>query len=351
MDPVDHRADKELQTLVDARGQGTARSARAGGDVGSTPARTLADHSSPSRLKVCSKRSRRGQPGAACVPDQFQERALGPGPDGPLRSHIPTPTPHLCVSSSEPWSDSLRSTVSLWRRPASRPVRPLHILMLALGPSERTFVRGECEFLTMFRWSFARRQQYRRLLRAAATGAASLAAGGFAVTAARADATALAGALLLTMVGLLIYARHWLRLAGRSRVGARSEDEVRRVLAPLTAEGWRMRHSLPYRGRGDIDSVAIAPAGFAFAIETKTRTFDARHIASVRDIASWLYRRRRRWCRRGALPVLCVVRARRLERVEDEVLILSLDRLVPVLRAVAGTSQRPAFLADEISRK
>ena len=71
------------------------------------------------------------------------------------------------------------------------------------------------------------------------------------------------------MVGLVVYARHWLRLAGRSRVGARSEDEVRRVLAPLTAEGWRLRHSLPYRGRGDIDSVAIAPTGIAFAIERR----------------------------------------------------------------------------------
>jgi hypothetical protein len=38
----------------------------------------------------------------------------------------------------------------------------------------------------------------------------------------------------------------WLRLADRSRVGARSEDELRRVLAPLPAEGWRLRHSLPH---------------------------------------------------------------------------------------------------------
>jgi hypothetical protein len=38
----------------------------------------------------------------------------------------------------------------------------------------------------------------------------------------------------------------WLRLAGRSRVGARPEHELRRVLAPLTAEGWGLRHSLPY---------------------------------------------------------------------------------------------------------
>ena len=97
-------------------------------------------------------------------------------------------------------------------------------------------------------------------------GTAALAAGALAALAAGAGHVAVAGALLLIMVGLLIYARHWLRLAGRSRVGARSEDEVRRVLAPLTAEGWRLRHSLPYQRRGDIDSVAIAPTGIAFAI-------------------------------------------------------------------------------------
>ena len=75
--------------------------------------------------------------------------------------------------------------------------------------------------------------------------------------------------LLILALGLGLYARHWLSLAGRSRVGARSEDEVQRALAPLEAEGWRLRHSLPWRGRGDIDSVAIAPTGIAVAIETK----------------------------------------------------------------------------------
>jgi len=80
-------------------------------------------------------------------------------------------------------------------------------------------------------------------------------------------------------------------------------------------------------------------------IETKTRTFDVRHLANVREMALWLYRRRRRWCRRGALPVLCVVRASGLERIEDGLLIVSLDRLVPALRVTAGLSKRPAFLA------
>jgi Nuclease-related domain len=199
----------------------------------------------------------------------------------------------------------------------------------------------------MVRSSFPRRQRYRRLSRAAASGAAAPAAGALAIHSARAGTPAFAGALVLVMIGLLIDTRRWLRLARRSRVGALAEHEVRRALTPLEAEGWRLHHSLPYRGRGDIDSVAIAPTGIAFAIETKTRTFDAHHLASVREMAAWLYRRRRRWCGRGALPVLCVVRTRDLERVQDEVLIVSVDRLVRSLRAAAGASRRPAFLAAQ----
>jgi hypothetical protein len=193
--------------------------------------------------------------------------------------------------------------------------------------------------------NYARRQQYRRLSRAgpAAAGAAAVAMLGLCL--ASMGATSIAGLLLLLAIGLGLYARHWLVLAGRSRVGARSEDEVQRALARLETEGWRLRHSLPWRGRGDIDSVAIAPTGVAFAIETKTRTFDARHVAGVREMALWLHRRRRRWCRRGAFPVLCVVRARGLERIDGGVLIVSIDRLASALRTAAGMSQRPAFLA------
>jgi hypothetical protein len=137
-------------------------------------------------------------------------------------------------------------------------------------------------------------------------------------------------------VGLAFYARHWLSLAGRSRVGARSEDEGQRALAPLQAEGWRLRHSLPWLGRGDIDSVAIAPTGVAVVIETKTRTYDGRHLVRVRAQAAWLSRRRRRWCRQGALPVLCLVRAREVRRLEHDVLVVSIDRLTPALRSAAG---------------
>ena len=77
--------------------------------------------------------------------------------------------------------------------------------------------------------------------------------------------------------------------------------------------------------------LVVAAGGVAFAIETKTRTYDDRHLDRVREQALWLSRRRRRWCRQGVLPVLCVVRDRGVQRRERDVLVVSIDRLVPVL--------------------
>ena len=193
--------------------------------------------------------------------------------------------------------------------------------------------------------NYPRRQQHRRVRCAAAAGAAGVVAAGLALLAASLGAVPVAAVLLLVAVALGGYARHWARLAGRSRVGARSEDQVQRALAPLRAEGWRLRHSLPWQGHGDIDSVAISSTGIAFAIETKTSSFEAQHVSLVMEMAAWLRRRRRRWCRKGALPVLCGVHATRLQRVEAGVLIVSLDRLVATLRTAAGTRERPAFLS------
>ena len=134
--------------------------------------------------------------------------------------------------------------------------------------------------------NYARRQQYRRLSHAGTAAVGSVAVGLLGLTVALAGAAALGGLLILTAAGLAFYARQWLSLARRSRVGARSEDAVQRVLAPLQAEGWRLRHSLSWQGRGDIDSVAISPTGLAIAIETKTRTYDERHLARVHDQAA-----------------------------------------------------------------
>jgi Holliday junction resolvase-like predicted endonuclease len=184
--------------------------------------------------------------------------------------------------------------------------------------------------------NYARRQQYRRLSHAGRAALAGVVAGLLGLGVASAGAAALGGLLLLMAVVLGLRARHWVSLARRSQVGAHSEDEVQRVLASLQAEGWRLRHSLRWQGQGDIDSVAIAPTGVAVAIETKTRTYDARHLARVREQAVWLARRRRRWARSGALGVMCLVRARGVERVEHDVLVVSVDRLVHVLRSAAG---------------
>ncbi len=192
--------------------------------------------------------------------------------------------------------------------------------------------------------NYPRRQQYRRLWRAAAATTASVGAVVLALAVASAGAVSAAGVLLLLALVLGLYARHWLSLARRSGVGARSEDDVRRALAPLEAEGWRLRHSLQWRGRGDIDSLAIAPTGVGFVVETKTRAYDDRHLARVRDQAAWLSRRRRRWCRRGAVAVVCLVRPRGIERVEREVLVVSIDRLILVLRSAAAGLGRPTSL-------
>ena len=75
-------------------------------------------------------------------------------------------------------------------------------------------------------------------------------------------------------------------------------------------------------------------------IETKTRMYDERQLGRVLEQESWLRRRRRRWCSRGAFPVLCVVRAGGLERYERGVLVVSIDRLAPVLWEVANGAER-----------
>jgi hypothetical protein len=112
--------------------------------------------------------------------------------------------------------------------------------------------------------NYARRQQFHRLSRAgqlALTGIAAAVLGMLLLS----IGLALPGGLPLgvaVVVGLR--ARHWLSLAGRSGVGARSEDEVRRALEALRETGWRLHHGLRWHGGGDIDSVAIAPSGFGF---------------------------------------------------------------------------------------
>jgi Nuclease-related domain len=206
--------------------------------------------------------------------------------------------------------------------------------------------RDVVPYLRLAMPNYARRQQYRRLVHAGEAALGSVIAALLGLAILSAGAAPLAGLLLVTAGGLGLYARHLLSLAGRSRVGARSEDDVQRELAPLRAECWRLRHSLPWLGRGDIDSVAISPTGIAVAIETKTSSYDQRHLARVRDQVAWLSRRRRRWARNGALGVVCIVRARGVEPVERGVLVVSIDRLTHVIRAAGRVNDMSSELAQ-----
>jgi hypothetical protein len=82
--------------------------------------------------------------------------------------------------------------------------------------------------------------------------------------------------------------------------------------------------------------VAIAPTGVGIVIETKTKTYDMRHLARAHEQAVWLSRRWPRRCRRGAPAVLCLVRVRGVQRYEHGVLVVSIDRLRQTLRVAAG---------------
>ena len=107
---------------------------------------------------------------------------------------------------------------------------------------------------------------------------------------------------------------------------------MRRALAPLPSEGWRLRHSLTWPGPGDIDSVAIARGGVAVVVETKTSSYQRPHLRRVQEQAAWPARWRQRWCRHRVVAILCLAGTYGMQRIEDDVLVVSIDRLTPMVR-------------------
>jgi hypothetical protein len=191
-----------------------------------------------------------------------------------------------------------------------------------------------------------RRQQHRRLGRAVRCAALASLAAVLALAAASAGSAPAAISLALAGAGFAIRARRWIELARRSAIGATSEDRVRQQLDALVREGWRVRHAIPWHGGGDVDHIAIAPqtAAVTFAIETKTRSYAVRDLERISRIAEWLALGRPGWGAGGTIPVLCLAGRRGVERFELGVAVVSIDRLVPVLRRLAGTTPRPRFL-------
>jgi hypothetical protein len=65
-------------------------------------------------------------------------------------------------------------------------------------------------------------------------------------------------------------------------------------------------------------------------IETKTLRYARAHRVRTAAATRWLARRHRYPL--DLCPVICVARARQVERIEKGVLLLSADRLLPALR-------------------
>ena len=193
--------------------------------------------------------------------------------------------------------------------------------------------------------SYPRRQRYVRLARAVEHGVLAFVTLLIGVATAAAGRAAPAIFFATAGVGFTLRSRRWVRLARRSGVGARSEQRVRRRLRELEREGWTVRHALRWPGSGDVDHIAVAPpcSAIVFAIETKTRSYLLDDLARTAEVAAWLAGTR---AARGsqAVPVLCLARSGGVERWEGGVAVLSLDRLVAVLRRLAGTTRRPSFL-------
>jgi hypothetical protein len=196
--------------------------------------------------------------------------------------------------------------------------------------------------------SYARRQQWRRLRKAASRGAGAAVAILAAALAASANQAVLA-ILLVLMAGVLTLAsRHALGLARRSRVGVESEMQVRRALQALARDGWHVRHAVDWPRGGDLDHVVRSPSGMGFVIETKTLRYSRAHVVRTIEAARWVGRRRRRYpC--GVVPVICVVGGRSLERQDGNLLIVSLDRLLPAMRVVAATGGRIRALTTRLA--
>jgi Nuclease-related domain len=194
--------------------------------------------------------------------------------------------------------------------------------------------------------SYPHRQLSRRLLRAGKRALSAVAALTLTVLAVSAGLATLAVVLALVAAACAVRSRHWWRLARRSAVGARSEQQVRTRLDCLVPDGWRIRHSLGWLGGGDVDHLAVAPGPLrlVFAIETKTRSYSSADLARIAAVARWQEQRQAGPSRRHAVPILCLAGRRGIERSESGVAVVSLDRLLPVMSRLAGMTPKPAFL-------
>lgn len=117
-------------------------------------------------------------------------------------------------------------------------------------------------------------------------------------------------------------ARRQFSLARRAEIGVRSEQLIDRTLEPLRREDWEIRTNVAWPGNGDIDTVAIAPGGPTFVIETKTRRYTTEHVRRTARAARLFT---------AGIPVLVTAVPGQL-RIEEGVSVCGRERLVTFLR-------------------
>jgi hypothetical protein len=139
-------------------------------------------------------------------------------------------------------------------------------------------------------------------------------------------------AVLGLAAGLLAAGRAHARRAARYWVGAESERLVAERLRPLEARGWAMRHSIPWRGRGDIDHLVEAPGGPVFAVETKTDRYQPHHLSHAIAAARYLAGRRGRPC----VPVICLARRHGVWWADEGVEVVSAELVAARLAQIAA---------------
>jgi len=116
-------------------------------------------------------------------------------------------------------------------------------------------------------------------------------------------------------------------------VGAESEELVAKSLRPLAAQGWTVRHSISWPGRGDIDHLVDVPDSVRFVIATKTARYQAHHVRRAQAAAHHLAR-----YGRPCVPVICLARRHSIWWADTGVEVVSADLIAARLAQLATTS-------------
>jgi len=115
--------------------------------------------------------------------------------------------------------------------------------------------------------------------------------------------------------------------ARRGLIGRESERVTVRVLRALEADGWEIRNSVRWPGRGDVDHIAIPSTGPVFVIDTKTSRYDAndlRRAVEASEIVAQAWHRQ-------AILVICLARRNVVDAREGAARVVSADRLASML--------------------